>query len=310
MTSSQPQKARLISCMPFAENLVLFVRGARPQTLLAVLIPVLTANGLAFHQTGRLNLWIMLLTALSGLCIQAGVNFFNDAYDFKTGADSQGRKGPPRLTASGKKSFSQVRGWGRLSCFFACLLGAPLVLRGGWGILILGLISCAMAWRYSAGHFSLLKLGLSEFVCFLFFGPLAVFGSYWLQTLSWNDHTIYLGIQCGLQAVSLLLINYLRDEEEDRRAGRKHLVTVFSRSHGLLFLVAGQAVAYLLCFYWMGSSGTEKAGAFSFFVLPFASVLMYKVCASPPSSKYNLYLALTALAYTLFGGAWAVGLLL
>lgn len=296
--------------MSFAKEFVLFVRGARPKTLPAVLLPVFMAQALAFHQTGQWNFWIMLFTALAGLCIQIAVNFFNDAYDFKTGADTQGRKGPLRLTASGQKSFSQVRNWGLFSCFFACLAGAPLVFKGGWGILILGLISCAMAWRYSAGLFSLLNLGLSELACFLFFGPLAVFGAYWLQALSWSVHALYLGIQCGLQAVSLLLINHLRDEKEDRRAGRKHLVTVYGRSRALLFLVVGQAVVYLLCFYWMGSPGTEKAGAFSFFVLPFACALMYQVCVSPPSSKYNLYLALGSFTYMLFGCAWMAGLLI
>ena len=301
---------KLSQCPLSAKELGLFIKGARIKTLPAGLIPVFLANALAFHQTGRLSFWLLFLTAVSALFIQMAVNFFNDAYDFKGGADGPARKGPKRLTAEGQKSFLEMRAWGLASCLIACLFGAPLVVRGGWRILIIGLAGCFMAWAYTAGRRSLLNKGLSELVCFLFFGPLAVLGSYWLQTLSFNTSLIYLGAQCGFQAVSLLLINHLRDEEEDRRARRRHFVTLYGRSFALLFLVIAQAFVYLLCFYWMGFAGAEKAGALSFFVLPFSFILIYKLCVTPASSAYNRYLALCSLFYMMFGGAFIAGLFL
>ena len=149
---------------------------------------------------------------------------------------------------------------------------------------------------------------LSEFFCVGFFGLGAVTGSYYLQSLSLDSSLIYLGIQCGLWALSILLINYLRDEEEDRLGGRKHLVTHYGRTHSLLFLCIIQAFIYLLCFFWLGQG--LKSGAWCFFLAPFSSILIYFGMYHPPDKKYNFYLALFSLLYTLFGGLWIAGLLL
>ena len=252
----------------------------------------------------------MCLTALSALSIQIAVNFFNDAFDVQSAAPKHLRKGPLRLTPTGKLSFSNSRNIGFAFIVLSLLFGLVLIYRGGWPIALIGFMACILAYFYTGGaRFSLLKMGLSELACFLFFGPLAVFGTAYLQTLKWWDSSlIYLGIQSGLWALSVLLINHLRDEEEDRLGGRKQLVTLYGRQHSLLFLVFAQALIYLLCFYWMGQG--LRAGAWTFFTLPLSSLLLYFVCVSPPSSKYNLYLSLCSFLYMLFALLWLAGLLL
>ena len=286
----------------------LFIKGARLKTLPAILVPVTMSSVWAFYQTELFKKDIFFFTIFSALFIQIAANFFNDALDSKEGIDTSLRKGPSRLVQSGKLSFFQVRFFGFLSCIIAFLMGIPLILKGGWPILTLGLLSCLLAYIYTGTRFSLLKIGLSELFCFLFFGPVAILGSYYLQTLKLDASLTYLGIQSGLWALSLLLINHLRDEKEDLAGGRKHFVTLYGRNHSLLFLAIIQAFIYLLCFFWMGKG--LKAGAWSFFVLPFSALLLYFICITPPSKKYNVYLASCSLLYLLFGGAWITGLLL
>ena len=297
--------------MPFSfikKNLFLFIEGARVKTLPAILIPVAMSSAWAFHQKGFLKTDILFFTALSALFIQIAANFFNDAFDSKEGIDHSFRKGPRRLVQTGQMTVSQAQNWGFLCLAAAGLTALPLIWRGGWPILALGLLSCICAYLYTGTRFSLLKQGLSELFVFIFFGLVAVFGTYYLQTLQWDFHLIYLGIQCGLWAMTILLINHLRDEKDDRAGGRKHFVTLYGRTHVLLFLCILQAMIYLLCFFWLGQGLT--AGALSFFILPFSTGLLYFICLSPPSSKYNLYLALCSLLYVLFGGSWIAGILL
>ena len=234
----------------------LVIDGARIKTLPAVLVPISMSNAWAFYQTALFKKNIFFLTLFSALFLQIATNLFNDAMDAKEGMDNSLRLGPQRLVQSGRASFSLINFYGFFFCVLACICALPLIFRGGWPILILGFISCLLTYFYTAGRFSLLKTGLAEFFCLTFFGLGAVMGSYYLQTLKLDYSLIYLGIQCGLWALSILLVNYLRDEKEDLIGGRKHFVTYYGRTHSLLFLCVIQAFIYLLCFFLAGT-GTQ-----------------------------------------------------
>ena len=147
----------------------LFIKGARLKTLPAILVPVTMSSVWAFYQTELFKKDIFFFTIFSALFIQIAANFFNDALDSKEGIDTSLRKGPSRLVQSGKLSFFQVRFFGFLSCIIAFLMGIPLILKGGWPILTLGLLSCLLAYIYTGTRFSLLKIGLSELFCFSIF---------------------------------------------------------------------------------------------------------------------------------------------
>ena len=264
------------------------------------------SSALAFKQ-GFFDKSLFCFSAFSILFIQIAVNLFNDALDGRQGLDGSNRLGPLRLIGSGSLSFAQVRLMAFFSCFLAVLCSIPLIIQGGFSILVAGIVSLFLAYFYTGSKYSLLKLGLSEMAVVLFFGFFIVVGVYYLQTLTLNSSLIYLSLQCGLWALSLLLINHLRDEKEDKRKGRKHIVTLYGRTHALFVFAATQAFIYLLCFYWLEKG--FKAGAFSFFVLPLSVCLVYLVCKNPPSQKYNFYLAFCSFCYILFGCAWLVGLL-
>ena len=281
--------------------------GARIKTLTACLMPLIMTQALLIER-GFFDIPLFSFTALSLIFIQIAVNLFNDAFDGKEDLDSSSRIGPARLLGSGQLSFSQVQFMAFFSCFMACLFAFPLVIRGGFPILIMGVTSLFMTYFYTSSRYSLLKLGLSELSAILFFGFFIVFGVYYLQALTWEFSLIYLSLQCGFWALSLLLINHLRDEMEDKKKGRKTFVTLYGRIHSLFFLAGVQAFIYLLCFYWMNLG--FKAGAFSFFVLPFSIVLIYLVANKPASKEYNNYLAFCSFSYVLFAFSWVAGFLL
>ena len=284
-----------------------FIQGARLKTLPASLVPIVMATALAFYKEQTLNVPIFFLTLVSGVFLQMAANFFNDALDFKFGEEAQLRKGPARLASTGKLPVKTVFIFGFLCIAISCFTGLFLILRGGWVVLGLGLMAVLCSYFYTGYSFSLVKKGLAELVVFLFFGLLAVGFTYYLQTLKWDSSVIYLGIQCGLWAMSILLVNYLRDEEEDQLSGRKHLVTIYGRAIGLLSLVIFQSFIYLLCFYWINLG--VKGGVLSFFLIIPSYILIGFISNTPPSSKYNLFLFLVSLLYILFAVSWIVGFL-
>ena len=285
--------------------ILFFIQGSRPATLVAVILPCLMATSLAYSKTGHFDLALFLLTLFSGICIQISCNLFNDALDFKQGVDQKNRLGFKRLTAEGLLPFSVVMKGAYVFAGLACLLAISLIKQAGWPILLLGSFSLLCAYLYSASSLSLSKLGLGELAVVVFFGFGACIGSYYIQTLSWDPSLIYLSLQCGFWSLSLLLINYLRDELEDKQALRKNIITVYGRNLGVLALCLIQLFIYLLCFYWMSLGMT--GGAWSFFTIILSSVLLSFVGTSMPSSRYNLYLLFTSLLYVIFSILWIAG---
>ena len=274
----------------------------------AVGVPVFMATTWAFYQQGVFDKTLLLFTLLSGGLIQCAVNFFNDGLDFKKGVDHEGRKGPQRLTTQSQVSFKQVMSFGFISLSLAFVIALPLIARGGWPVLALGLVAFILTYIYSGTSFALADRGASELFVILFFGLGAVGGTYYIQTLKWDNSLIYLGIQCGFWALSILLVNYLRDEKEDRLAGRKNLVTVYGREIGIMGLAVIHLLIYLFCFYWFNLN--PKAGALSFFTLPLSAILIYFIAVTPPSPVYNRYLFFMSLLYSLFGMVWMMGFII
>lgn len=286
---------------------ILFFKGCRPKTWSAGLTPFFMTSSLVFKQTGRFEWGAFIFTGLSILMIQITADFFNDAIDGKEGFDKpENRLGVARLVGSGQADFSEVLILGFFSAFLAVLFALPLVWKGGLIIALAGVLSLLASYFYTASSsYSLLKLGLSELSALVFFGFFIVFGTYYLQTLSLSEELIYLSLQCGFWAILILLVNHIRDEKEDRKNGRKHIVTLYGRENSLFFLGVLQAFTYLLCFYWINLF--PPAGVFSLLLCPVSGVLFYQLC-NRPVEKYNPLLARAGLAYSLFGGAWILGL--
>lgn len=237
--------------------------AARPRTLGAAVGPVLLGAAFAVDAGGAH--FPSLLAALAcALLLQVAANFANDYYDFLKGADTAARVGPVRATASGLVTPAQMRRALALTLAAAFLLGLYLVWRGGWPILVIGLLSMLFAVLYTGGPYPLGYLGLGEVFVFLFFGPVAVAGTAYVQTLSFDPLAAVAGIGPGLFSVAILTVNNLRDRDEDSRTGKRTLAVRFGArfaraEYALSLLVALLGVPALLCALPGGHGGTFAA---------------------------------------------------
>jgi 1,4-dihydroxy-2-naphthoate octaprenyltransferase len=205
--------------------------AARPKTLSASVVPVLVGSALArpiIH-------WPSFGCALFGaVFIQIGTNLVNDAIDFRRGADTAARVGPVRVTQAGLLTANTVL-LGAYICFtLAALCGIPLIVRGGWPIVIVGVTSIAAAYAYTGGPYPLAYHGLGELFVMIFFGFVAVVGSYYVQRLTAERAAWIAGFAVGCLAVALLAINNLRDVEADRVSNKLTLAVRFGEQFALL----------------------------------------------------------------------------
>jgi len=194
--------------------------ASRPKTLSAAVVPVLIGTSLAAPHID----WLMFACALFGaLFIQIGTNFVNDALDFKRGADTGERLGPVRVTQAGLLSADAVIRAAYVCFVLAAICGVPLILRGGWVILAIGVTSILAAYAYTGGPYPLAYNGLGELFVMIFFGFAAVCGSYYVQRLSIDAAAIVGGFAAGSLACVLLVINNLRDVASDEVSNKRTL---------------------------------------------------------------------------------------
>jgi 1,4-dihydroxy-2-naphthoate octaprenyltransferase len=207
-----------------------WIDAARPKTLGASLAPILIGAALAYRH-GAFSPLLTFISLASALCIQIATNFCNDYCDFKKGADAQ-RVGPVRATQAGLIAPETMLRATIITFALAVTLGAILVARGGAPILIIGILSVAFGALYTAGPYPLAYIGLGDLFVLIFFGPVAVAGTYYVNTLSWSLDAAILGLIPGLLAVGILVVNNLRDYESDRVARKRTLVVTLGERFG------------------------------------------------------------------------------
>ncbi|MEM8485636.1 MAG: 1,4-dihydroxy-2-naphthoate polyprenyltransferase [Bacteroidota bacterium] len=278
---------------PSMSTFQVWMAAVRPKTLWAAVAPVLI--GVAMAIAAGVVHWLSAGLALLGaLFIQIGTNFFNDYADFKKGADTEDRKGPLRVTQAGLVSARTMLVATALVFGLAVVSGGYLMWRGGWPIVLIGILSIISGFMYTAGKYSLAYMGLGDLFVLIFFGPVAVGGTYFVQALSINNTVLLAGLAPGLLAVAILLVNNIRDVEEDRLAGKKTIVVRFGRTFGL--------VCYFIC---MLGAGLIPLGVYlmepahlpvlitSLCVIP-GMLLFRQVTNTPASPALNPILGATA----------------
>ena len=213
-------------------GLGLWLEAARPKTLPAAAAPVLVGVALAW-EAGAFH-GLAAACALAGaVLIQIGTNYSNDAEDYVRGADTDARKGPRRATASGAVSAGQMRAAAGVAFALAVAAGGFIIWRGGWPVLALGLVSIASGVAYTAGRYALAYTGLADVFVLVFFGPVAVGGTYYVQALDLPAWVPIAGLGPGFLATAILIANNVRDVDEDRAAGKRTLVVRFGRAFGV-----------------------------------------------------------------------------
>lgn len=281
------------------------IQAARPKTLTASLVPVLVGSSLAYQMTHQFRIDLFFLILLSAGFIQIGTNLFNDAIDYLKGADTSERLGPARATQMGWLKPRQVLSLACLSFLLALGFGVPLVIQGGLPILAIGLVSLLMGYCYTGGPYPLAYKGLGDIFVIIFFGWIAVGGTYYLLSESYNWSAFIAGTQVGFLGTVLIAINNLRDQKLDEKVGKRTLsVRLGALAHWeITFLIAG---TFLLNIYWL-QVGLWKVALFPFVLLPFALRLDRMVKETAAGPIYNVYLAKAAKMQLGFGALMAVG---
>lgn len=283
--------------------------GARPRTLTMAIAPVLAGAALAWSDGFEPRAWVFLLTVACAVLIQAGCNLLNDVADFERGADGADRVGPLRITAAGLASPQEVKRAARAALAAAGVLGVALAWLGGPAIVAVGLLSILSAWAYSGGARPISYGWLGEVFVLVFFGVVAVTGTYYLQAGRWSVDALLAGVCVGAMASAVLLVNNYRDLDADARAGRRTLAAVLGHARAQA-LYAALMLAPLALALWFSLREPPRHGTWLvWLVLPLLASLVVRMRRSS-GPALNPVLGQTALAQLAYATLFAIGVLL
>ncbi len=277
----------------------------RPKTLPAGITPVLIGTAMALGD-GGFNAPSAIACLAAALLIQIGTNLANDYFDFKKGADVN-RTGPLRVTQSGLIKPKVVFLAAIIVFSLAALVSVYLVQRGGTTIAIIAIASIVSGFLYTAGKKPLGYLGLGELFVFVFFGPVAVAGTYYIQTLDINFAVIFAGFAPGFLSCAILAINNLRDIEGDKKVGKMTLAVRFGRNFAIneyLFCILGATICPFLVFViTTDHEGMLFASIVGFLAIPTIRTVM----TTTDAPLLNQALAKTGLWLLLYSVLFSIG---
>ncbi len=295
--------------------------AARPQTLPAAAAPVIVGTGLAVHD-GIFAALPALAAFLGAALIQIGTNFANDYYDAVQGADTDDREGFTRVTAGGLIDPETVKRAMYLTFAASILLGTYLVYVGGVPILVIGLLSVASGIAYTGGPYPLGYHGLGDLFVFVFFGLVAVAGTYYVQAAATLAAPLSVGIPPGTLPVAavvaalpiaalstdILVVNNVRDREEDATTGKRTLAVRFGYGFARAQFVAMLALAYAVPAWFLFRPGYSVAVALPYLTLPYAAVVTRTMLTETAGEVLNPTLERTGRLLAGYAVLFAAGL--
>ena len=226
--------------------------ATRPKTLPAAMAPVVVGSAMAYVHH-RFALMPAIACLAVALLLQIGVNLANDFFDFSKGIDTEDRLGPVRVTQSGLIAPGRVKSAMTMVFVSSLLPGLYLISIGGWPVAVIGAASIIAALAYSGGPFPLASHGLGDLFVFIFFGLVAVCGTYYVQALDLRPMVVWMGIIVGLLITAILVVNNLRDIATDRNTGKRTLAVMIGKHKTRLEYTVLLAGAYAIpVFLWFG----------------------------------------------------------
>jgi 1,4-dihydroxy-2-naphthoate octaprenyltransferase len=287
----------------------IWLMAARLRTLPAAIAPVLVGTALAGFEHAFYPL--RFVAALFGaIFIQVGTNLSNDYSDARRGADADDRLGPVRVTAGGLVPPSQVLVATYVSFGLAVLAGIYLIVVAGWLLLAIGAASILAGVAYTGGPRPYGYAGLGEAFVFLFFGVVAVAGSYYVQVTHLQWEAFALSVPVGLLAAAILVVNNVRDIDSDRRADKRTLAVKLGRDRTrVMFAVTVYAAYPLALVTWLAGPLTAWV-ALSWLSLPLAVALVRIVRTRTDGPSLNGALARSGMLQLCFCVLLSAGLLL
>lgn len=217
----------------------------RPRTLPAAAAGVMMGGALAW-QDGFLRIDALLVCLFAALLLQIGSNLANDVFDYERGTDTPERLGPTRVTQAGLLTPSQVKVGMAVVFGLAAMLGLYLAYLGGLPIILLGIAAIISAIAYTGGPFPLGYYGLGDIFVFIFFGLASVAGTYYVQAGFVSPAAWWMTIPPGMIITAILVVNNLRDLENDRKAGKHTLAVIFGEHATKIQYMVCLTLAYLI----------------------------------------------------------------
>lgn len=296
-----------------------WVIAARPQTLPAAASPVIVGTGLAIN-AGVFAPLPAVAALLGAVLIQVGTNFANDYFDAQKGADTPTREGFTRVTASGLIPPHQVKQAMVLTFTLAMIVGVYLVVIGGIPILLVGLASIAAGILYTGGPYPFGYYGLGDLFVFIFFGLIAVTGTYYVQAVAQTplfpffppagtitvDALIASLPMAGL-ITNILVVNNIRDLETDRAAGKHTLAVKLGYTGSRLEFLTLLLLAYLVPF-WFLTQGYHPAVLLPILSLPYAIRITRTILTQTSGSTLNRTLEQTGRLTAAYALLFSIGL--
>lgn len=280
--------------------------ASRPKTLWIAAIPVAVATGLAYLDGAPILGWVTALALAGSLVVQVLSNLQNDVGYTARGLEKGSRTGLPRATARGWLTPEEVRRAIVAATGAALVVGAPLVMRGGWPVLAIGLASLVAALAYMGGPRPIAYTALGELTVFGFFGLAAVLGTYYLHA-GRPGLTAWLGAAAtGLHAAAVLAVNNHRDAEHDRLTGRSTFAARFGAAASARLFAFALWTPFALAAA-MAALASSPGLALPLVLVPVAMRLGGDFARSPGGAAYNELLFRAVKLELAFGAALSLG---
>jgi 1,4-dihydroxy-2-naphthoate octaprenyltransferase len=290
-------------------TLRLWLLASRPRTLPAAVAPVLVGTSLA-ATADEFSVLPFLAALVASVFIQIGTNLSNDYSDARRGADTEDRLGPVRVTAGGLMPPKRVLVGTYVAFGIAVAAGLYLAAVAGWELLVVGAASILAGVLYTGGPRPYGYEGLGELFVFVFFGLVAVAGSYYVQAEELRWEAFALAVPVGLLAAAILVVNNVRDIDTDRRAGKRTLAVKLGRDRTRLLFAAMVVAAFAAPAATWAFGGLSAWLLLTLAALPLAPPLIETVSSRTDGPALNGALAATGRLLAVFSLLLAAGVLL
>jgi 1,4-dihydroxy-2-naphthoate octaprenyltransferase len=283
-----------------------WILASRPRTLPAAVAPVIVGTALAIRDAAFVPL-AALACLIAALLLQIASNFANDLGDFERGTDTPERVGPLRVTTAGLLTAGDVKRGILVVLGLAALCGVYLIAVGGWPILAVGLLSMLAAVAYTYGPVPFGYYGLGDLATFIFFGVIAVVGTYYVQSHAAPLFVWIASIPMGALVTAILVVNNVRDADTDRAAGKRTLAVTLGRRGARIEYIVMLALAYAVpVVLWLGY-GMRPWVLLPLLTLPLA-VRLTRSVLTVLGPQLNKTLGGTAQLAVLYALAFAAGI--
>ena len=285
-----------------------WIMASRPRTLTAAIVPVVVGTAVAVRDR-VFNPWVALAALFSAVMIQIGTNLANDLFDFKKGADTHTRLGPTRVTSARLLTPREVEIGMWVVFGLAAASGLYVIYVGGWPMLVIGVASILAGVAYTAGPFPLGYNGLGDLAVFIFFGLVAVLGTYYAQARAVTLGVFLAAVPVGALATAILVVNNVRDADTDRAAGKRTLAVLLGRGAARAEYAVLLTLAYAAPLALWLLRGASVWALLPLLTLPVA-VRLARVVITTEGPALNRALAGTAQLLALYGVLFALGIAL